>query len=190
VGTVLALDPEDWYVEGARQLVEAQGRDGGWAADARAGNRQYDTALALLFLTRATYPPIKGAVTPPDGPRPQAAITAKEKFPDVTTAKGLARAFFQYKDFKREQRAVILVEFGKAGPSAVGFCIEKLKDGRESVRRAAFDLLTRLLAKPLLFDVAAEADDRAIMLGPIEAFYRARGKELRWDVARRQFVLP
>ena len=190
VGTVMKLDPEEWYVEGARYLVDQQSDDGAWPRDVKRRPMYYETSLALLFLVRATYPPIKGAVTRREKPRAKAAVTSKEKFPDVTKAKGLARAFFQYKDFKPDQRAAILLEFGKAGPAAVGYFIEKLKDKRESVRRAALELLEKLLAKRILFDAKADAEERAIMLAPIEAFYRERGKTLRWDADRNQFVLP
>jgi len=170
VGTVLALDPEGWYVQGARYLVERQGKTGGWS---NLSERYYETSLALLFLTRATYPPVKGAVTPRDKPRPKAAITPKEKFPDVTTDRGLSRAFDQYREFKPEQRAVVVGEFGKAGPAAIGYFIGKLKDERFSVRRTAVELLTKLLDKRLLFDPAAEADEREMMLAPIEVRSRS-----------------
>ncbi len=55
VGTVLARPEKDWYVEGARILVRVQQDDGSWRGD-RHGDRRhaYDTALALLFLSRAT----------------------------------------------------------------------------------------------------------------------------------------
>jgi len=42
-----AFDGRDWYAEGARILVDRQRDDGSWGA-------YPDTALALLFLTRAT----------------------------------------------------------------------------------------------------------------------------------------
>jgi len=186
VGTVLALDPEDWYVEGARHLIEQQQVGGRWGRMPTSGGA-YETSLALLFLTRATYPPIKGAVTPRDKPRPKAAVTSKEKFPDVTTQGGLARAFFQYVEFKAEQRALILPEFSKAGPRAIGLFVEKLRDKRLSVRRGAMDLLNRLLAKPLLFDPAAKADERATMIVPIDAWWKRAGAALRWDAARGKF---
>lgn len=55
VGTVLARPGKDWYTEGARVLVGAQQDDGSWQGD-RHGDRKhaYETALALLFLSRAT----------------------------------------------------------------------------------------------------------------------------------------
>ncbi len=186
VGTVLALDPEDWYVEGARHLVEQQQKSGRWGR-AKWNGGSYETSLALLFLTRATYPAIKGAVTLRDGPRRKAAVTSKEKFPDVTTQGGLARAFFQYVDFKAEQRASLLPEFSNAGPRAIGLFIEKLRDKRISVRRGAMDLLNRLLTKPLLFDPGAKADEREMMLMPIDAWWKRAGAALRWDPVRGKF---
>ncbi len=71
VGTVLALKDNGWYVAGARFLVENQGKDGEWPA--QHGPREeiikefeeritvdYETALGLLFLSRATYTPTRG----------------------------------------------------------------------------------------------------------------------------------
>lgn len=43
-----AFDGRDWYVEGAEHLVTLQGAEGAW------NNTPNDTALALLFLNRAT----------------------------------------------------------------------------------------------------------------------------------------
>jgi hypothetical protein len=47
IGGIKALGAVDWYAEGARFIVAKQNRDGTWGDEA-------DTALALLFLTRAT----------------------------------------------------------------------------------------------------------------------------------------
>jgi len=55
VGTVLALPSRDWYATGARGLIKSQRPDGGWRKGERGDFQQtYETALALLFLSRAT----------------------------------------------------------------------------------------------------------------------------------------
>jgi len=190
VGTVLGLDPEDWYVTGARHLVKQQNKRGAWRPPHNKASGCYETSLALLFLVRGTYPPIRGAVTPPERAQQKAAITTRDKLPDVKTAGGLSRAFFQYVDVKAERRAVLLAEFPKAGARAIGLFIEKLRDKREPVRRAAYDLLGKLLDKRLLFDPDAEGEMRAMMLGPIDTWWKRRGDDLKWDTERGKFVVP
>jgi len=60
VGTALDRPLADWYIPGARDLLKRQGKQGGWPAVGQGGGaygdrRQvYETALTLLFLTRAT----------------------------------------------------------------------------------------------------------------------------------------
>ena len=65
----------DWYLEGARLLVDSQNGDGHWRTGALGENiyeasDAIDTAWAILFLTRATRPgkPIRApTVTPGNG---------------------------------------------------------------------------------------------------------------------------
>ena len=55
------LGQHDWYIEGAKYLLQAQKSDGRWASGAL-GTAEYeasdilDTAWAILFLKRATHP--------------------------------------------------------------------------------------------------------------------------------------
>ncbi len=67
VGTVLGLPEQGWYSIGAKLLVARQHEDGYWKLAARAGGGRpshgdewqvYETALALLFLSKATAHPI------------------------------------------------------------------------------------------------------------------------------------
>ncbi len=187
---MLDLDPEDWYVTGARHLVVQQSKNGAWRPSHNKASGCYETALALLFLVRGTYPPIRGAVTPSDKARNRSAITTRDKFPDVRTAGGLSRALFQYVDVKAERRAVLLAEFPKAGPRAIGLFIEKLRDKREPVRRAAYDLLGKMLDKRLLFDPKADTEMREMMLGPIDAWWKRQGNDLKWNSEAGKFIVP
>ncbi len=47
------LGTHDWYQEGAKQLVEAQGRDGAWDGDR---DKLTNTCFAILFLRKAVKP--------------------------------------------------------------------------------------------------------------------------------------
>jgi len=71
------IGEHDWYLTGARYLVDAQNKDGRWSTGAL-GGKEYeasdvvDTAWAILFLARATRPldPIRPPTvtpTPKDG---------------------------------------------------------------------------------------------------------------------------
>lgn len=47
------LGSHDWYAEGAKQLLEAQGKDGAWDGDR---DKLTNTCFAILFLRKATKP--------------------------------------------------------------------------------------------------------------------------------------
>lgn len=49
------LGGHEWYVEGARMLLEAQKPDGSWMTPG-ADHAIWDTCFAILFLRRATRP--------------------------------------------------------------------------------------------------------------------------------------
>jgi hypothetical protein len=57
----------DWYRRGAEYLVDRQHGDGGWVSDAPERTKihespEIDSCFALLFLKRATVPPVQGPV--------------------------------------------------------------------------------------------------------------------------------
>lgn len=61
VGTVLTRPTADWYPAGARALLKLQEKDGRWSENERGDSRRvYETALALLFLSRATAATVTG----------------------------------------------------------------------------------------------------------------------------------
>jgi hypothetical protein len=64
VGTLAAqerLGEHAWYSEGVARLLEVQGSLGEW--NLGGGGVELDTAMAILFLQRGTYPVIRGAGT-------------------------------------------------------------------------------------------------------------------------------
>jgi hypothetical protein len=61
------IGKHDWYRRGAEYLVEKQHGTGGWASDAPERTKihespEIDSCFALLFLKRATVPPVQGPV--------------------------------------------------------------------------------------------------------------------------------
>jgi len=206
VGTVLALEPERWYVPGARFLVEHQDEQGHWPRrntpagrfepgfgirPAREAERvepdyTYTTSLALLFLTAATLPPVRGAVTE-RRETPPPVLTQKEEFPDPSTPEGLERAFAFYLAYKPAAREAVRARFGAAGPAALRLFAGRLRAPDLATRDAAWELLGALLEKPLLFDPRAAEEERTIMLAPIDGYLAARGDRLAWNPGSGRF---
>ncbi|MCK6458956.1 MAG: hypothetical protein L6Q95_03585 [Planctomycetes bacterium] len=188
VGTVLGLDIATWYIPGAQWLVERQGADGSWGGG---GGRvmpepqktkedvqtPYETSLALLFLTRAT----RQLVTTRHGGKAEGPVTENGAAPD--TIEGL---FDLYAATKAEEREALVAKLARK--EAVGFAVAKLRDDRQPIRAAAFELLTRLVDRQFLFDAAAGPEEREVMLGPIEAFWKEKGERLVWDAEKERFV--
>jgi len=178
-GTVMAIPLPVWYVPGATELVKEQKKDGSWMPRGFShGDRGgvYTTSLALLFLSRKTLPP--------------RVSTKRETFPDLSRPNQLGRGFDFYHAYKPEGRAGVLHEFKKAGPAAVGLFIRKLGDSKEAVRVTAFELLTKLVAKRFFFDPRAPLEERAVMLVPIESFWKLNRASLRWNEEQKRFVRP
>jgi len=188
VGTVLDLDIPTWYVPGARWLVKQQGRDGSWGGafggvptsrkSKATAAYPYETSLALLFLTRASRP----YVTTRGGSRPTGPVTRKDAEPD--TIEGW---FDLYVATRAEERPALLPKLAQR--EAVGVVIAKLRDGRQPVREAAYELLGLLVDRPFLFEPVAPLDERLVMLGPIDAFWKEKGEKLEWDAERARFVV-
>jgi hypothetical protein len=189
VGTVFDLDIATWYVPGALWLVEQQHKDGSWGGfrgtlpppqpRGAAVEYPYETSLALLFLTRATRP----YVTTGGKDKPMGPVTRKDASPD-----GVEGVFDLYVATRAEEREALVAKLAKL--EAVGLFVAKLRDNRQPVRAAAFELLMRLLEKPLLFDAAASPEEREVMLGPIEAFWKEHHAKLMWDDGKGRFVTP
>lgn len=179
-GTVMNIPLGRWYVPGAKALVDAQKTDGSWHSHSGMHadpNHVYSTSLALLFLSHTTLPPRR------------AAITKRERIPNLAEPDQLERGFDYYLDSRPEQRARFLREFGKAGPAAVGLFIRRLRDRRELVRVAADELLEKLVDKRFFFEPTWPERDREVMLGPIEEFWTAYRDRLRWDGQSGRFVI-
>lgn len=173
--TLADAPPKEWYVDNARDLVASQRKSGGW------GHKDpYSTSLALLFLSRAT----RYVVTPR-----KAAVTIRAaRFPPVVSEKNLKRAFEAYLLATPTRRAQVRARFGGAGVVAIGLFVERLGDPQLEVRVAALELLTALLAHPLLFDPNAPREDRKMMVHAVRVFYEANRTRLAWDPTRSMFV--
>jgi len=191
VGTVLDLPLRDWYVEGATELVRTQADDGRWhGGKNRHGDRAqaYDTALALLFLSRATL----GSITPggdPRGARKRGVVTRSDDFPDPAQPGNLARAVEYYRLVKPQTRTKLLPRFGRAGPAVVGFLIRRLAHPDAAQRANAAELLERLVEQRFFFEPEWPEEDRKRMLVPIEAFWKRNHRRLAWDDVKQRFVV-
>ncbi len=190
-GTIMDADPAGWYVPGARVIVERQSKDGGWGPSGFRTPRgkptvtpsnAYSTSLALLFLTRATR-----YVITPRRPRKAATTARGARFPDPVTDRNLKVAFEAYLLSDVAKRIPLRPLFGTAGGACIEFLIGRLADPDLTVRQTAFDLLTVLLYKPLLFDPKARPDERKIMLVPIRAYWHANEKRYAWNAKTQRF---
>ena len=187
-GTVMAIPEDLWYFDGARALVKLQRKDGSWRESMNRhgdGEGVYETALALLFLSRAT----RYAITPggdPDGRRPAVTKTG-DAFPNP--ARELERAFDFYVALKVEDRASLRERFSLAGPAAVELFIRRLSHESLAVRRAAWELLFKLVDKRFFFEPEWPAYERAEMLAPITEWFKSSGDGVRWDPVRKVFAV-
>jgi hypothetical protein len=189
VGTVLDLRDLSWYEQGARHLIKKQDRKSGkWAGRTMGSDpgSAYPTSLALLFLGRGTYPPIKGATTPPDRVD---VISPSERVPLIGKTKTHSRAFEIYLSLDAEDRAEQSHLLGARGPEMIDRLIIVLEtDGRTPARKEALDVLQRLLAKRFLFMVDAPEKDRKMMAGAIRSTWDGMRANVQWDNAQGRYV--
>jgi hypothetical protein len=184
-GTVMAIPEDRWYPQGALALVQAQDAKGRWGPGggpkARGGG--YETSLALLFLSRAT----RAAVTQGGDPRGGRRIT---EFPGRVGPGQLEEALLYYAAAPTAERKTLVARFPEAKQAAVGFLVGKLRASDRDLRVAAWELLQALVEKRFLFDPDANAEDRDIMIGPIEAFWQEHKAGIAWDEAAGRFRAP
>ncbi len=152
----------------------------------------YDTSLVLLFLSRSTLPPRRGVTTP--GGRAGRGVVSGSSFPDLMdpspgAVARLERALTLYGYYPPSRRAVVAPLFAAKGPEIVRYLIGQLKSDEVDRREAASDLLGRLLEKETYFEPKAPAADRTTMVHLIEKFWRDDGARLRWEAAKKRFVV-
>jgi hypothetical protein len=179
-GTVMAIPEDQWYVQGASALVQAQDPGGRWGPG-RAGGGAYETSLALLFLSRAT----RAAVTRSgdgDGGRK---ITS---FPGRVGPGQLEEALLYYMTAPGKERGALQPRFAEAGVEAVRFLVGKLRASDRDARVAAYELIGALVARRFLFEPDAKAEERDLMLVPIETWWQEQKGKLRWEKTKGRFV--
>jgi hypothetical protein len=188
VGTVLALRDLSWYESGARILTMRQDAKGFWKGQSAGADSKnaYDTSLALLFLSRATYPPRKGATTPPDRID---TLSPREKLPMLAKAESHRRAFEIYFSFEADARRAELRTMGARGPGLIDHLIATLElDGRTKARAAAHDLLERMLDKRLLYLPDTPADEREVMARAIRVTWERMRDHVVWEPKAGHYV--
>lgn len=188
-GTVMAIPEERWYIEGARALVAQQDGSGRWGGvpkgppNAAGSAGAYETSLALLFLSRAT----RGAITrggAPDGNRRVA------RFPDRVGTMQLEEALLYYTTAAPDERRTLAPRFAEAGTAAAGFLVGKLRASDRESRCAAWELTDTLFDKRFLFDPNATAEQRDVMLMPIETYWQEHREKIQWDGEKHRFAVP
>ncbi|MHC4940202.1 MAG: prenyltransferase/squalene oxidase repeat-containing protein [Planctomycetota bacterium] len=188
VGTVLGLRDLSWYEKGARILTVRQNQKGYWkgrstGADSKMG---YETSLALLFLSRATYPPVKGAITPLDRID---TLSPRERLPMLTKAQSHRRAFEIYLSFEPDARRAEMRTMGARGPGLVDHLIATLElDGRTKARKTAHELLQRLLGKILLFIADGPPEEREVMARAIRVTWERMRDDVKWSSEAGRYV--
>jgi len=182
-GTVMAIPEERWYHKGAQALVVQQDPGGRWGPPGtlKAVGGGYETSLALLFLSRAT----RAAVTRGGDPQSGRRVTS---FPAKVGTGQLEEALLYFATAPEAERRTLAPRFAEAGTPVVGFLVGKLRASDRDARAAAVALLEALVEKRFLFDPDAKADERDLMLVPIEAFWQEHKARLRWDEAKRRFA--
>jgi hypothetical protein len=140
IGAIILLDRVDWYAFGARHLVSTQRPDGSWRSDR---GEAADTALALLFLTRATRvrlhahgPPIfitRGEESSHPGgaeiaDRARAAEESDLVYIDQVGGFVSATALFEFFAESRQEQLFPIVAraIARFPPHRTGECLEKL----------------------------------------------------------------
>ena len=215
VGTVAGLAELDWYIAGARHLISTQDDNGAWPRWSPAlvkpatfgtmprprrpaqaeWSRVYETSLALLFLSRATYPPRKGAVTPHDrGPARPATVSGETSFPDLIDPspgreQRIERALTLYTLYGLDRRRALAPLFGVVGPSILPRLFDRLESDVLQTREGAWDLLERIVEKRFVYDPSWSESRRKLMLRAMRRFWAEQGASLAWDGAKQSFRL-
>ncbi|MEE8104365.1 MAG: hypothetical protein V3T86_02390 [Planctomycetota bacterium] len=192
VGTLLARPKHEWYLDGASYLIRHQRPGGGWSAtDGAAGI--YETALCTLFLCRATLPPRTGESSK-DAGAPGRDSTRGGEFPDLVdpgegAEQRLERAMTLYGYYADSRKAAVAPLFAARGPKLIGYLVEALRHKEVDRRRAAYDLLTRLIAREVYFDPVAPPKQRTVMHKVIDSYWKKHRNDFRWDTDLGRFTV-
>jgi len=154
----------DWYTEGARILVAKQNANGTWGS---ATENRYpasaSSALALLFLTRATRPVATPTPEgPPDGtPTERTRIDPAEalKLPDDVFAGLVEEQLGRIASGRRRGEALETLE--SLSPRVDRFLVDRLAAKSRGIRVAAITTLHALHGTKRGYDPDGPADERA-----------------------------
>ncbi|NUN51484.1 MAG: hypothetical protein HUU06_01685 [Planctomycetaceae bacterium] len=191
------MGAKDWYLEGAKYLVEAQGSDGSWASTAfmngalgtrggavRVGGDLRDTCFALLFLKRAMLRGAKGT------PTAEGAI-------DLSGASGLTggdysslfdAVFVRYARAEATARPERATDFVRLGARSLPLLVLRLEDPNEELREAAIAALKHFTGLTQGFDPRAPENARAAAVRSWEEWWMAHKSRLVADVEAGRFL--
>jgi hypothetical protein len=180
---VVWMGDHRWYAEGARLLVDAQERDGGWATSEHTARGVVDPCFALLFLARSTTYSFTAVTT-----REPLSLAGGDRLPDKDLKDLFEAAFSDMFHLGEGLRKARAREFAQLGPRVIGLLLPKLADPAEVVRDRAIQILRSITGKEMGYDpTASETERKEAATRWTEWYSRNRGG-LSWDA--RSGLLP
>jgi hypothetical protein len=190
----------DWYLEGARYLLEARRDDGSWIGgpaleggaredgvgpDAPTANL-LDTCFALLFLKRATSKVDRGGVATVSS-HAQISLEGAADLDPGPFADLFEAVFARFRAADPAGRAARAADFVVLGPRAIPILLRRLEAEAEADRAAAIAALSATTGSDRGFDAAAAEEARALAIAAWEEWWMAAKDRLAADAAAGRF---
>ncbi|MFI5403715.1 MAG: hypothetical protein ACHQ1G_12330, partial [Planctomycetota bacterium] len=109
-------------------------------------------------------------------------------FPGRVGPGQLEEALLYYVAAPGKERGALQPRFAEAGVEAVRFLVGKLRASDRDARVAAYELIGALVERRFLFEPDAKAEERDLMLAPIETWWQEQKAKLRWEETKGRFV--
>ncbi len=197
---VSLMERHDWYLEGARFLLGAQGDAGSWisdpalAAGAKGGGigpdaptaNFLDTCFALLFLRRATFRVDRGGVATEDAGA-SLDLEGAAALGEAEFAAAFDAVFERFREASGPAREARAPDFVRLGTRAFPLLLRRLEAEGEPERAAALDALRAVTGETRGFDPKAPAAARAAAVSAWEEWWVSSRERLVPDPAAGRF---